>query len=65
MQSLDIAIEELEELKSCLGAEITSELQVKYSAAGGEQFLQDPNRLRCTYTIYAHMNTSLILVLVP
>lgn len=43
-----MVIEELDDLNASLGSEITSELKAKYLSAGGEQFLQDPNRLQCT-----------------
>ncbi|KAG8927975.1 hypothetical protein FRC01_006645 [Tulasnella sp. 417] len=46
VQSLDMVISELDDLKTSLGAETTAELEAEYLSAGGEQFLQDPNRLR-------------------
>lgn len=42
-----MVMDELSDLKVSLGAQTVAELETQYLSAGGEQFLQDPNRLRC------------------
>lgn len=55
-----MVIEELDDLKASLGSETTSELEAKYLSAGGEQFLQDPNRLQCMYSFCDDRKSRLI-----
>ncbi|KIO33174.1 hypothetical protein M407DRAFT_18033 [Tulasnella calospora MUT 4182] len=45
VQSLDVVIEDFENLKNSLGPNTVAQLDACYQASGGEQFLQDSQRL--------------------
>lgn len=40
-------MQDLDDLKTSIGPEATAELEQRYHAAGGEQFLEDTSRLKC------------------
>ncbi|KAG8939676.1 hypothetical protein FRC04_006083 [Tulasnella sp. 424] len=46
IKALDTIVQELDDLKTSIGPEATAELEQRYHAAGGEQFLEDPIRLK-------------------
>lgn len=52
VQSLDVVLEELESLKDSLGPEIAAQLYANYKLSGGEQFLQDSERLQGTARVF-------------
>lgn len=47
VESLDLVIQDLDELQESIGPETASKLRSSYEATGGEQFLQDTTQLQC------------------
>lgn len=45
--SLQIAQQQLDELKSSLGEKEVSRLQAQYALSGGEKFYEDPTKVTC------------------
>lgn len=63
VQSLDVVLEELKSLEDSLGPATVAQLYASYKQSGGEQFLQDSQRLQGTARLFRRQSRLFFTIL--